>query len=230
MDLNVGRESYSHAQTLGTLDRLTFDPALHLYRVDGKIIESVTQTLAGIGIINSDWYPETACVRGLRVHEGTQIIEGPGLDWDSLVPIEEALEEIIIPRCHAWELFLNRTGWRSRKIERRNFHPTYLYGMTTDRIGKFPGDRAETVLDIKTGAKEKWWGWQTGAYELGERAHDGQRRHRLCVELCENGKYKKHHHEDEEDAEEFVDILSAYRAGRRKGYFELIPNMEKLDI
>ena len=210
-----------------TVPALRFDPGAHLYYLDEEHSESVTQVLHGLGIINSDHYPETARIRGVRTHTATVLFEAPGrgrtFNWESLRPIEEAIGEAIAPRVRGWEAFLNRTGWKSRIIERPNYHPIYRYCGTQDRIGRFPGDAAETVLDIKTGGPEPWWKWQTGGYEEMERAHDGQRRHRLCVELRADGRYKMHRHEGAEDAAEFIDMLATYRAGRRLGYFQEIP-------
>ena len=104
-----------------------------------------------------------------------------------------------------------------------------MYAGTIDRIGRFPGDSAETVLEIKTGGPEKWHCWQTGSQEEMWLAQDGQRRHRVVVELRDDGDYRIHPHWNPGDGAEFVDLLLAYRIGRRRGYFEPIPNAEEYD-
>ena len=204
-----------------------FIPDPRGYWLGSRRLPSVTEILGDLGIIETEWFTEASRRRGTAVHEACQYLEENDLVWDSLKPIEDFLGEAIIPRVEAWQKFLDNTGWKSTRIEEKQYHPTYLYAGAKDRRGFFPGDRAESILDIKTGALSKWWRWQTGAYEEMDRAHDGIRRHRLCVELRANGTYKRHDHKDHEDSAEFIDLFEAHKIGRSEGYFKRKPDKEK---
>lgn len=72
------------------MQQLTFDEATHTYRVDGRIVDSVTQIL---GKVFSDVYaniPESVLLRkaqlGQAVHKAIELFLHDTLDWQSIHP------------------------------------------------------------------------------------------------------------------------------------------------
>lgn len=206
--------------------RLQFEAKGHIYRLDGVVREGVTQVFTALGVVKPEYYTEKSRIRGARVHQATAMLESPaGLNWDSLKPIEDALQEAIVPRVKAWDRFLKDTGWKSRLIEVPNFHKDYFYCTTIDRIGRFPDKNVESVLEVKTAnrgtAKAPWWPWQTGAQELLWRSHDGVCRSRLAITLYEDGEWEPDWHGDAEDSATFLHMLASVRALHAKRILKL---------
>src|SRR5712691_6921904 len=54
--------------------QLTFEEEPHIYRIDGRIVPSVTQVLKGVfGDLIWPWANEFAMERGRRVHQATHL-------------------------------------------------------------------------------------------------------------------------------------------------------------
>lgn len=164
---------------------LTFDPAEHVYAVDGRRVLSVTTILELTGVIDYSRLPrdirEFALARGSAVHLATQY------DDQGLL-VEESLDEAILGYVQAWRKFRAETGWENLLIEYRGYHATHDYAGTTDRIGWFPRcERYLATLDIKTGKAPKWVALQLAAYSdfIPHETFD-----RVSVELHGDGTYK----------------------------------------
>lgn len=195
------------------LKEFLVDRENHLYKLRGERLDSVTEILVGLGILDPTYYTETGRVRGKRVHEATELIESPGgLKWESLKPIEDMLGEPITLFAKGWERFLRETGWKSTAIEEAGYHPLYKYAGTLDRRGRFPDDKLESILDIKTGKGiHKGTAIQTAGYDEMIPNPDGGPRRRWGILLPGNGDFKINPYKDLTDGATFISALPLYR-------------------
>ncbi len=183
---------------------LTFDAEKHEYRIDGKIVPSVTQVLSSAGLIDDTWFNESACTRGTYVAQATQFYDEDTLDYD-------ALDEGLKPYVMAWERFLNENNAEIEAVEQRVCRHHGTYAGTLDRIIIMRGWR--WVLDIKTGSKAAWHGLQTAGYAD---CLEGLFR-RACIILRDDATYKFYEHEDAQDFHFFRSALSLYQWKSEKG-------------
>lgn len=199
------------------MPKLVFDPKEHEYWLGRDRLESVTEVIEGLGIIDATWFTETSRIRGARVHSATALFDQGRLDWESLAPIEAVLGEPIANYVRAWEAFRNETGFTPAKIEIIGYHDRYRYAGTLDRIGTFANGR-EALLDIKTGPVEDWVGLQTAAYNA---MHPSQRPRARCgVGLRADGTYMIREFPDVDDEPTFLYALAVLRWGRRHGSYQ----------
>lgn len=127
---------------------VTFDPEKHLYFLDGKRLESVSEILKASGLkqetpprYDFQWYLD----RGRKVHEALELNDIGFLD-------ENSLDERIRGYVKSWRS-LGRKYHKS-EIEMRLHDPTYHYAGTADRID----------CELKTGSPEPWHLYQVSAY------------------------------------------------------------------
>lgn len=148
-------------------NELTFEPETHTYRLDGKVIPSVTQVLRGAGIIHvSDFC--TGPERGSLVHHACALLDqGRDEELQALDGLPE-----ILPYLEAWQQFKD-DGWPSgeqdfTKIEEPGYItlPCGSVAGTSDRV-----TGGNYIFDIKTGAWQ--WGYdvQLVAYRYIEGKH-----------------------------------------------------------
>jgi hypothetical protein len=78
-------------------------------------------------------------------------------------------------------------------IEERTYHRIHMYGGTIDREG--PIARRDTIIDIKTGAAERWHVLQGTAYQAARDTHVGELLDIAGLYLKDNGTYKYISHE-----------------------------------
>ncbi len=133
-----------------------FNAEKHEYRHGGHIYPSVTQILSDLGFTGSAYYTPESAQRGTDVHLATAYDDQGRLDWGTVDPI-------IRPYVEAWR------AWREaslmgepRHIEHRLVSTAMQYAGTIDRAWTVPGKT--TVVDIKTGAPERWHRLQLAAY------------------------------------------------------------------
>jgi len=138
---------------------LTFEESEHVYRLDGRIIPSVTQVLEGAGLYDPSKYPPDVASRGSYVHVLTALNDRGELTVDMLGRFPEYDGYMT-----AWRQFVRDSGIVFTGIE-VHVHGS-LYGLdfggTVDRIGKCDGSRI--IIDIKSGAYEKHHAIQTAGY------------------------------------------------------------------
>jgi len=199
------------------MPKLEFDPKAHTYHLGRERLFSVTEVLEATGFIDAMWFTEAARIRGSRVHSATALLDEGRLDWESLAPIEAALNEPIADYVRAWEAFKHETGFAPATIESRGYHPRYKYAGTLDRIGTF-ADGREALIDIKTGPIEDWVGLQTAAYSAmhptnGPRARYG-------VGLRPDGTYTIKKFTDVDDEATFLYALAVLRWRSRHGSYQ----------
>lgn len=145
---------------------IEFDEKKHQYKVDGKVVPSVTEilehiTAVGYGKVNPSILEE-AKERGTAVHELTEAID-LGFPPEYIDP---ALEGYAV----AYLQFLGDYDVEWDYIEHRFYEPKMGFCGTIDRVGKIDGK--DCVLDIKTTSSPSVDQkiavvCQTAAYSLG---------------------------------------------------------------
>jgi hypothetical protein len=170
---------------------IDFDEAVHSYRLNGRVVPSVTQVLKLAGVVDDEWYDDASCLRGTYVHEATEMFDKGELD-------EETLDPVIVPYLGAWKAFLRESKAEIIDIEKRVVNEVYRYAGTLDRIAIVA--KRLTVIDIKTGSPEPSHQLQTAGYArcLPESVQ------RLAVYLRDDGTYKSVEHADFGDAHVFL--------------------------
>lgn len=128
----------------------------HRYFVDGKPYPGVTEILKDCGIIDDSWYTDQASLRGTHIHKACQYIDEKCLDRDTVDPL-------YLPYLRAYEKFLDECRPEWYKIEHKVFHKELGYCGTLDRWGHMFG--FDVLLDIKSGAPQKWVGCQLFSYD-----------------------------------------------------------------
>ncbi len=186
------------------------------YTLDGGRIISVTEVLTALRFINPEFYTEAGRVRGEKVHKATALIEGPGLDWDSLKAIEDAIQQPVVPYVRGWDRFLRETGWKSTHIEDPGYDHSFLVAGCPDRRGNFPGDKKHG-LEIKTGNPEGWWEYQVGGYseifKLGLA-------HWTIVRLKGDSDFTLEPIKDLNAGSKFLSMATVYECGRKHGIYD----------
>lgn len=186
---------------------LTFEEADHVYRVDGRIVPSVTQVLAEVyGDLVWPWRSEFALERGRRVHAAMHYWILRDLDIKTLSPY-------IAGFVAAGIRFLEETGFEIRASEHRMYSAVYDFAGTADLIGVL--ERKATGADFKTGEPGWATGPQTAAYAQQWQEDTGEiLRQRIGVHLHEDGTYTivrySNHRED------WADFLAARRVLARR--------------
>ena len=154
-------QELEHTLTLLRKQELEFDRESHTYTVDGVVYPSVTQVLMDVGLIDTTWFRKGSDERGTRVH---WICEQADKDTGGMrLFLDESLEEYE-PYLDAWEDFKEKSGFVVSQIELPLYSKTLGIAGTLDRVG-FLNDKL-TILDIKSGVKQKWHGLQVAGYKM----------------------------------------------------------------
>lgn len=136
---------------------LDFDEAGHVYRVDGRVIPSVTQILEPL----YDWSGiprpilQAAAERGAAVHKACELYDLELLD-------ESSLDDEVAAYLEGWKRFREDTGFIPERVEARVYSARWGYAGTVDRTGRLK--RKHILLDIKSGQVSPVTGPQTAAY------------------------------------------------------------------
>ncbi len=136
---------------------LEFDEKAHLYRFRGEVVQSVTQVLVDNEFIETDYFTEDGRIRGTRVHMLCEQFDLGTMDkaWARQYELDGYVE--------SWRKLKVRLGMEILDVERRMAHSKYLYAGSPDRRADIR--HRPWVIDIKTGPKADWHGYQTGGYE-----------------------------------------------------------------
>jgi len=162
---------------------LTFNAADHIYRVDGRIVDSVSQIAQGFAFkgeplfIDTRWYKASGTNRGSSVHEKIEAINRGGLAPSDFAGDDH--EGYI----NAFGRFRSDTGFVTRFAEVLVYHPALDYCGTVDMVGERDGVWA--VADLKTGSPERWHALQLNAYRLALR--DNRNLYQLSDRIDEHG-------------------------------------------
>ena len=185
---------------------LTFNEDLHKYTdANGLTIPSVTQILKTAGLVNLDWIPaeilEQKADLGKKVHSATELYDKEDLNFDALHPVLKSYID-------GWVKFRKDFNFEPTEIELQLLHAAYRYAGRIDRVGMMGKDL--TILDIKSGTKQKTHAIQTAGYELlynqNKKAKELIKR-RIVVYLSPTG-YEVEEHKDKNDRGVFLAALS----------------------
>lgn len=193
------------------MPEFTFEEKGHIYRLDGRRLLSTTEILDDNGLIKSQFIPESALIRGTRVHLLCQF-----LDEGDYSPAQAKKFEVE-GYVESWRKFKERKKVEILEIERPMYHPTWSYAGTPDRLIML--DKHPTVIDIKSGPFEFWHVYQVAAYEMlyaFERKFPEFRR--ASVHLKEDGSLPDcQPHHDTDDSGYFLSMLAVTNLRRKHG-------------
>ena len=198
---------------------LSFDPAAHVYRVDGIAVPSVTALLEAAGI-SPDYSRVNATVlqharrRGLHVDLCADLDDADDLDWSSVDPE-------CVGYVNAWRCFKADTGYQPLASQVIVYHPEWQYAGTTDSVGELDG--VVTVVERKATARmAASYALQTAGYAAdglytappgGGRLEPvtwGQPQ-RLGVHLQRSGKYDLVRYDDPADLSAWLGVVALAR-------------------
>jgi hypothetical protein len=139
---------------------LQFDPAAHIYSLNGVAVPNVTSILEEVGIIDYSAIPDGARMmaleRGRFVHALCEYDDDDTLD-------ESTVDPKLSGYLSAWRRFRAEAHFEPSLIEHRGYNATFGYAGTLDRTGRMPG-KSDVLLDIKTSCAPWWAAVQTAAY------------------------------------------------------------------
>lgn len=179
----------------------TFDEAGHEYRLRGRVLPSITQTLKATGWINEEYYDEQGRQRGIAVHAACQYLIEGDLDWLSL-----ASEHV--GYVNGFQRFLNETGFKALVVEEKLYSEVYWFAGRPDLFGGLGAERA--VIDIKTGGTGLWTALQTAgqAVLLRERLPVLEPIARYALKLTQEGNYSLEPHKSPLDMPMFLNCVA----------------------
>lgn len=187
-----------------------FNPIGHIYeKPDGTRLDSVTQILkAELGL----WRFGTcdAAERGTRVHLACQYYDEGRLDMSTVSAIDMPYLESYIKAKKELKL-------KVLQNEIRRYHAIYNYAGTVDKLAEI-GKQA-ILLDIKTGAKEHSYQWQTAAYLKLIEQESKRKWRRMGLYLSPTG-YRVEWHDNKTDWAEFLSLWAAHNTKLNYGYFK----------
>lgn len=132
-----------------------FDPEKHEYFLGDCRLESVTEVIAGAGMVDSRHFSEESRTRGTYVHAATEMIDRGTLDWSDLDPV-------LAPYCRAYQSFIEDKRPEILLSEKPLYHAQHLFAGTLDRLVKMDG--AISLIDIKSGVPSPATAIQVAAY------------------------------------------------------------------
>ena len=159
---------------------IDLDPESHIYRVDGQRKPSVTGIIKAAGLIDSQWFNEAAAWRGSVVHKCCELHCKGTLDPATVDPMAQGYLD-------AWIAFKKNLGFVPMTIEQFAY-TDYGYCGTPDRIGCL-GDGTPCIIDIKTGAIQKWCALQLAGYLPFVRIGKAVNYRRYGIQLKPDGRY-----------------------------------------
>lgn len=185
--------------------QLDFDRDAHIYRLNGRIVPSVTGVLRRY----EDWSMvppnvlEAARIFGSHVHQACDLFNRDALDWASLDPE-------IVPYVEAWKKFLDESGAVVIASEQPVAHEQLGYAGTPDVV--LAWDNFVVIPDIKaTAIVPRTVGVQTAGYAKAYQSmHGGREPGRRCIHL-QAGQYRVHARKSPVDWSLFVSALNWHK-------------------
>ena len=190
----------------------TFEAETHTYRVDGKVVPSVTTVLAPL--VDYSKVPRAVLERarqlGSAVHRMTELYDLDDLDMDDLA-------DELRPYLTAWIKFRAETGFVPETIEKRLYHPALRFAGTPDRSGLI--NRRRAVIDIK---KMLYLGpvigLQLAAYQELFEKNGTHVEDRYALGLRADGTYRLQPYIDKSDWPVFLSLLTTRNWKEKHGY------------
>ena len=96
---------------------IVFDEGAHVYKVNDRVVPSVTQIIYAAGLVDDTWFTDEARNRGRIVHTASHYLDENDLVLDSL-------DEKYRPYLSAWERFK-----RARSDTAENYWQGYMAGL-----------------------------------------------------------------------------------------------------
>ena len=158
-----------------------FDADTHTYWVDGASVDFPTRLMQEAGLVGSaSFFTAAARDRGTRVHAATEAADRGDPDGVGLPAAERGyLESYLVWKTMVqpvWDL-----------IETPRYSAEYRLAGTADRIGRLGGSTGrQVIVDLKTGAPQKFHGLQLAFYDLVY--PPPMTRDRVCLYLRRDGK------------------------------------------
>lgn len=124
-----------------------FDPVEHAYYDRaGARVQSITQMLMRVGLVDGRWYGEESSERGTRVHELATDYDLGALDLERCV---SAFRPWVCGYAAAMKRL--RPTWEPDGIEHPSIHPAHRFAGRPDRVGRV--FQARAIVEIKTNNK-----------------------------------------------------------------------------
>lgn len=189
----------------------TFDAEKHEYRLQGKVLPSVTQVLS---IVNDfDRVPrailEHARERGECLHRAVNLYNRDDLEFESLDNDTSA-------DVYAWARFLRESGAVVIASESPVVHETLGFAGTPDVVLSWK--ERIVIPDIKsTYSVPATVGCQTWAYAAAWQSMNGAKRmpERYCIHI-KDGNYTAHKRNDPADQSLFISCLNIWQWKNRQ--------------
>jgi hypothetical protein len=179
----------------------TFTEQGHEYKINGRVVPSVTQVLADLipGWMASEWYLQ----RGTAVHACAAMI-ARGIPFTHVPEISGQVQAI--------RRFFREVRPQVIDVELRLYSETYNYAGTCDLIAVLPGNQRRVVLDWKASIS-KATPYQLAAYGLIYDLDYG-----AAVEIRDDGTYGMSEGWNlRRYKQEWLALLTAYNVRRRCG-------------
>lgn len=202
-----------------TAAALTFTHETHEYRVDGRVVPSVTQILkatlvavdfdelAGFSSRLGQAIDEKRAL-GQALHADAHAFDDNDLDW-ATVHVD------VLPYLEAWRRFRADKRLAPQVRERRLYHPALGYAGTLDGVFVTPGLK-RVLVDIKTGDPEdSGCRYQTAGYQLAYAIdHEDVIDERWAVQLVPDRAvpYRVTRYDDWRDFDTWRAIVATYYA------------------
>ena len=194
-------------------DVLQFDSVSHTYTLRGRRLESVTQVLEDVGIVDFSQIPPSTRNEALR--RGSVVHEAIAMDIEDDL-VDESVPEAYMGYVLAARRFRADKGFEVELHEHRSYHPQFLYSGTLDAKGwaNVGSGRRRYLVDWKSGIASSWVRYQLAAYAGFFPSPAAELR--LCVELHADGSYRFFEFPAAEFRADFDVFLSALTVMRVK--------------
>jgi hypothetical protein len=119
----------------------TFDEEKHEYRIEDKILPSVTKILSATGVSRDySGISPIYAKRGIAIHKAVELVDKGTLDESSLI-------REITPQVRGYKRFVADTGYQPLHCELRLIHRALWYAGGIDKVGRIDGKLG--IIDIK---------------------------------------------------------------------------------
>lgn len=126
---------------------LTFDADTHEYRCQGRRYPSVTQIIAGAGLVDTRWYTDEARVEGTYLHQAL------ALDHEGVLDMA-TLDEALVPYIESWRTLRAQLGITPWRWELQMVSVRYGFAGTTDLVATCDAGGPAWLIDFKRRAPQ----------------------------------------------------------------------------
>jgi hypothetical protein len=115
----------------------------------------VTDILAFVGLIDTQWFRDYDLSRGSAVHAATHYLDQGDLNWETVDPV-------ILGRLRQYQLFVDEVHPEILAVEEKVVNEALQYQGTLDRRVRING--REGILDLKGPSQARWQALQVAMY------------------------------------------------------------------